>query len=686
MGVKNRWLVLPVILAILLIIGAYWAVSFFKMEDAGSTYSYKEKLFIEDEVGLVEIEIDPDDWADMLDNPMGEEYKEANITINGEKVSNVAVRTKGNSSLSSVANSDSERYSLKVDFNYYESTQSFYGLKKLNLNNNFSDSTQMREFVSYELMEQIGLPTPSHSYLKVMINGEYYGLMLGVEQVDDIFIAQNFKTNAGYLFKPDGVGSDLVYTTDDLDDYSGIAIKGENSMENSSIIQMMKEISQGDTSSLDTDMILRYFSMNTALVSLDSYQGQMKHNYYLYENKEGIFSILPWDYNMSFGGFGVGMGGMPGNLSNSQTENSENLNEDTGAQKEQADKNSQDTEQGTPPDMSNMPNMGQGTPPDMSNMPNMGQGIPPDMSNMPNMGQGTPPDMSNMPNSEQGTSTDLNSVSKDNQSNASPNRGMPFGNQQGGMPGMSDELISEESINFSIYEPVSGASLEERPLLNVLLKEEELLAKYEEYMKQIATELLTEENVSAITSKLEKLLVDYVEEDPSKFYTTEEFIEGVSGDNSLPEFAKQRSESILKQLSGELVVESSTTNSMAPAGGNFPQMNRGGQDNDGQRMRGNNRNFTEMTDQDFTSFLESMKDNNFFELPDDFESMSMKEQKEFVQAQMDNQMQGAPMGMRGGEQRGQDSSQGYSKETIYVTGAILLLALLAILVVRRIGR
>lgn len=49
-----------------------------------------------------------------------------------------------------VANSDSDYYSLKVDFNYYNSSQSFYGLTKLNLNNNISDSSQMREFVSYE--------------------------------------------------------------------------------------------------------------------------------------------------------------------------------------------------------------------------------------------------------------------------------------------------------------------------------------------------------------------------------------------------------------------------------------------------------------------------------------------------------------------------------------------------------
>ena len=62
---------------------------------------------------------------------------------------------------------------------------------------------------------------------------------------------------------------------------------------------------------IDVDEMLRYFAVNTALVNLDSYQGNMKHNYYLYE-QNGVFSIIPWDYNMSFGGFGAGGGRIAG--------------------------------------------------------------------------------------------------------------------------------------------------------------------------------------------------------------------------------------------------------------------------------------------------------------------------------------------------------------------------------------
>jgi spore coat protein H len=38
------------------------------------------------------------------------------------------------------------------------------------------------------------------------------------------------------------------------------------------------------------------------VINLDGYQGVMLHNYYLYE-VDGRFSVIPWDFNMSFAGF-----------------------------------------------------------------------------------------------------------------------------------------------------------------------------------------------------------------------------------------------------------------------------------------------------------------------------------------------------------------------------------------------
>ncbi|MGE7691093.1 CotH kinase family protein [Lysinibacillus sp. NPDC097214] len=485
--IKTRVVYLSMAILLLLFVVMYAVLPNVGIETKNTEFSYETIVFNKNKVTTIDIEIAEEDWADMLENAAAEELKKANITVNGKKMENVAIRTKGNLSLRSVVASDSDRYSLKIDFDYYDDTQSLYGLKKINLNNNYSDSTLMREYISYELMEQMGLPTPAHSYMYVTVNGEERGLFLGVEAVDETFLANNYGSNDGFLFKPDGTGSDLKYISDDIADYTGIGLKtNEGNIDQSKFIEMIEAINNGNNIEkyIDVDEMLRYFAVNTALVNLDSYQGNMKHNYYLYEDG-GVFSIIPWDYNMSFGGFGVGGG------DNNQIQDNANMKAPNDAQIN-----------------------------DKSEM------------KPPNNGK------------QQRPNGDRN---------------------QGGLNmgfGMSGDLMADSAINFSVTTPVSGTALEERPLLNALLSNDEYRAKYEGYLEELATNYLTEDYVKNITKQLALLITTYVEADPTKFSTTEQFIEAVEGENSLPEFAKQRSESILKQLSGELVVEATSQGNM----------------------------------------------------------------------------------------------------------------------------
>ncbi|MDQ0298335.1 spore coat protein CotH [Salibacterium salarium] len=267
----------------------------------------EEEIFPENEVIDVEIEIEESEWEDILENPMEEEYHPASVNYNGYQLDNIGLRTKGNSSLSSVANQDSDRYSLKLSLDEYINVQDIAGLNKINLNNNFQDPSYMREYLTYDLMEEMGLPTPNISFVNVYINGELWGLYTAVEQIDESFLERNFDNNYGALYKPDGEGSDLIWQDDDIDSYSGLNLKSESSNDNI-ILDMMDELNNGSNYEdyLNVDEILKFFAVNTALVNLDSYQGSTAHNYYLYE-KNGIFNVVPWDYNMSFGGFGMGM-------------------------------------------------------------------------------------------------------------------------------------------------------------------------------------------------------------------------------------------------------------------------------------------------------------------------------------------------------------------------------------------
>jgi len=251
------------------------------------------------------INISTENWQDILENPLDEEYHETSITFNGVTLDSVAIRTKGGSSLSSVAQSTSDRYSFKLDINEYVDGQKFFGLKKFTLQNSFNDPSYMREVIAYELLDEMGVATPKNSYVNFYVNGELFGLYLMVEAIDGEFLENHFTNSNGDLYKPDGTGSDLLWINGDIDSYSDINLQtNEETTDNGAFINFVEQMDNGSTDVIDTDSLLRYMSVSVALSNLDSYHGTLAHNYYIYE-QDGVFSFLPWDFNESFGTFSM---------------------------------------------------------------------------------------------------------------------------------------------------------------------------------------------------------------------------------------------------------------------------------------------------------------------------------------------------------------------------------------------
>lgn len=359
---KYKMLLLSGLLVVMFCVAAYFLVE--RADSAADTYA--AHIFQEDTVNEINIEIDEADWQDMLENPLEEEYHKANITINGETVGNVAIRTKGNNSLTSVASSDSDRYSFKLDFDYYDNNGNYYGLKKLCLNNNYSDNSSMREYISYKIMGEMGLDVLECAYSHITVNDEEWGLYLAVESVDEVFLAAHFADATGDLYKPEGVGgtgADLVYNGDDISAYTGLNLKTNlNSSDGKEILALMQALEDGEglEEVLDVEKALKYIAANVALANFDSYLGNTTHNFYLYE-ENGRFTIIPWDMNLAFGGFGggevdiyeptkQGMGGFGGGDKRKDTQDNDavpNAAENTEAQ---ADANNQPQ----PPDNADM--------------------------------------------------------------------------------------------------------------------------------------------------------------------------------------------------------------------------------------------------------------------------------------------------------------------------------------------
>lgn len=165
--------------------------------------AYKSKLFDTSYVHSINIEIDEEDWNDLLENASEKNFYSCNITIDGEEYSNVGIKTKGNSSLSQVVSSDSDRYSFKINFKKYNKEQNYYGLEKLNLNNIIQDATYMKDYLAYTMMGEFGVASPYVSYSYITINGEEWGLYLNVEEIEDSFLERNYGEDYGNLYKPE---------------------------------------------------------------------------------------------------------------------------------------------------------------------------------------------------------------------------------------------------------------------------------------------------------------------------------------------------------------------------------------------------------------------------------------------------------------------------------------------------
>lgn len=323
--------VILIIIAVLLCVYLMLFGDVLKEKISPSVYEmeYEEKLFNKNSLITIDISMDENEWREMLDNAMNEQYYKCDVTVNGTEFYSVGIRPKGNTSLSSIASDpDNDRYSFKLEFDQFVSDQTCFGLDKLILNNNYADSTSMKEAIIYDMYDYLGADASLYNYAKIYVNGEYFGVYLALEAVEDSFMLRNYGTEEGYLYKPDGMnrkknkdeesetqgifgrggGANLNYTDDSLESYGTIwagAVNDSDDEDHQRVVTALKNIHEGKDIEkyFDIDNILKYMAVHNFSVNNDSLSGSMAHNYYLYES-EGKINIIPWDYNLAFGGMG----------------------------------------------------------------------------------------------------------------------------------------------------------------------------------------------------------------------------------------------------------------------------------------------------------------------------------------------------------------------------------------------
>jgi len=274
-------------------------------------------LFDGDAVHEINLTFDQIDWWSQLTYNF-QHYEDVPYIVAGfdwEDVhfDSIGVRFKGLSSYSYPG----YKKSFKLDIDEFVDGQEVYGLDKLNLNNCWMDPSFVREKVGYELCKTIGLPTERTNYAAVYINGEYWGLYILVEQLDQEFIESRFgPAEEGNLWKGDDHGT-MEYLGSEQFAYYGEYELKTNEEENdwSTLIEFVDVLNNTSISGIP-DAMHNLADINTAIallafdnltVNLDSYVGRCANYYFYHRDLDDRFVFANWDLNMAWGVYNEGM-------------------------------------------------------------------------------------------------------------------------------------------------------------------------------------------------------------------------------------------------------------------------------------------------------------------------------------------------------------------------------------------
>jgi len=232
-------------------------------------------------------------------DPFSEEYLPATLEYEATVWNDLKIRYKGRST----------RYFPKKSYRIkFPAKHLFRNARQLNLNAMYLDPSAMHEKLSYDLFEDIGALAPRASYGKLSINGKPQGLYLAVDKVDEHFLANRGRLavslySAGAFF---ALADMTVQDTSLLREYYPKEIGDANDY--SDLHELLLELNNAPDSTFaqvanrlfDLRSVYQWLAGNILTMMGDSYA----KNYFLLRDDtrpERQWSVIPWDYDISFG-------------------------------------------------------------------------------------------------------------------------------------------------------------------------------------------------------------------------------------------------------------------------------------------------------------------------------------------------------------------------------------------------
>ncbi len=264
------------------------------------------------------LQFEGDDWEEEMEAFNNTDVEiPATMTVDGRTYKDVGVHFRGASSFMMVPTGLKRSLNISTDFAVED--QTLGGYRTFNLLNANNDPTFLRAFL-YTQIARAYMPAPRMNFMRVVINGESWGIYLNTQQFNADLLRDDFKTTKGARWKvpgrPGGRGG-LEYLGDDVGQYKQIYdIKTKDDADSwKALIQLTKVLNETPAEKLeaalapllDIDTALKFLAIEVALVNSDGYWTRAS-DYSIYLDPAGRFHILPHDVNEGFGGEGGGGG------------------------------------------------------------------------------------------------------------------------------------------------------------------------------------------------------------------------------------------------------------------------------------------------------------------------------------------------------------------------------------------
>ncbi|MSV31418.1 MAG: spore coat protein CotH [Bryobacterales bacterium] len=230
----------------------------------------------------------------------------AKLTVDGKVYPGVGVHFRGASSY--MMTPAGRKRSLNISLDFTNEDQRLGGYRTLNLLNANGDPTMLRSALYLEIARNY-IPAPKANFMRVVINGESWGVYPSVQQYNSDFVQEWFKTSKGARWKTPGspMGrAGLAYAGDDPAAYKKLyEIKSKDSPKSwAALINLCKVLNQTPPDKLeaalepilDIDGALKFLALDKALINNDGYWTRAS-DYSIYLDEKGKFHLFPHDAN-----------------------------------------------------------------------------------------------------------------------------------------------------------------------------------------------------------------------------------------------------------------------------------------------------------------------------------------------------------------------------------------------------